>query len=245
MSWPEAADYDLVVQNPSLSFIDSELAGGHAQQNLMGFPKSFSGNFAIVYVIETWLSVKAVKCFIKEHSEQYRRYEAISECLARLQSPYFVEFEYILNGIKLKGGQYPVLKMDWVSGDLLYSYIEKNIADSAKLMFLAERWREMAVSLHRSGIAHGDLQHGNVIIHNEQIKLIDYDGMYVHALANLKATESGVRHFQHPSRSDQFGPYLDNFSHWIIYTTLVALSLDPSLWSKFNNDEPEFLLRPY
>src|SRR4029077_855325 len=85
--------------------------------------------------------------------------------------------------------------------------------------------------LKDSRIAHGDLQHGNILIVNGQFKLVDSDGMYVPTLARRNSHEVGHPNYQHPRRvATHFGPYLDNFSAWVIYVSLVALSIDPTLW---------------
>src|SRR5262249_47648677 len=54
--------------------------------------------------------------------------------------------------------------------------------------------------------------------------------------------EMGIEHYQHPRRSEaDFGPYLDNFSDWVIYTTLIALSVDKYLWTKVNVEDKHLL----
>jgi len=81
------------------------------------------------------------------------------------------------------------------------------------------------------GIAHGDLQHGNTIVSADRIKLVDYDGMYVPALSGYSSNELGHGNYQHPKRdSHDFDPSLDNFSSWLIHTSIICLSIDPSLW---------------
>ena len=55
-------------------------------------------------------------------------------------------------------------------------------------------------------MAHADLQHGNVLLvparanGSLSLKLIDYDGMWVPALANKKSGEVGHPAYQHPQR---------------------------------------------
>jgi len=81
-----------------------------------------------------------------------------------------------------------------------------------------------------AGIAHGDLQHGNIIMCNHELRLVDYDGMYVPAMKNFMASELGHPNYQHPARAPHhFGPYLDNFSAWVIYASIKALQVDPLL----------------
>src|SRR5204863_3447178 len=98
--------------------------------------------------------------------------------------------------------------------------------------------------LRKNNIAHGDLQHGNVLIARGDFKLIDYDGMFVPALAGRASHEVGHRNYQHPGRTESdFGIQLDNFSGWMIYLTLVALSIEPGLWSRFGQGDEHILFK--
>ena len=67
---------------------------------------------------------------------------------------------------------------------------------------------------------------------------------YVPALAGRQSHELGHRHYQHPQRTvTDFGPFLDNFSAWVIYVSLVMVSLDPSLWQRLDAGEEHLLFR--
>ena len=80
--------------------------------------------------------------------------------------------------------------------------------------------------LRAANIAHGDLQHGNVVVVGDQLRLLDYDGMFVPALANKQSNECGHRNYQLPKRSRwDYGPHLDHFSAWVIYVSLVAVAV--------------------
>src|SRR5207248_10425515 len=57
--------------------------------------------------------------------------------------------------------------------------------------------------LEAAKVAHGDLQHGNILVRGGSIQLVDYDGMWVPALSGRDATEIGHRAYQHPERSGQ------------------------------------------
>jgi hypothetical protein len=93
-------------------------------------------------------------------------------------------------------------------------------------------------SLEVLGVAHGDLQHGNILVKHGRLRLIDYDAMFLPALAGLPQTEYGHRNYQHPQRRRApFDNRLDRFSSLVIYTALVALSADRSLWPRFNDGE--------
>jgi hypothetical protein len=109
---------------------------------------------------------------------------------------------------------------------------------------LAAKFALMVKDLSVLGVAHGDLQHGNLLVTpGGELKLIDYDGMYVPGLAQLGACEIGHVNYQSPARTmSSWGPYLDNFSAWIIYASLIALAIDPGLWPILHNDGDEALI---
>ncbi len=242
--WPVAADYDESIQNPHLNFDDSELKAGEPEYDKYGSPAVRSGNFASVYMVETGRRKIAVRCFLRDVPDQQERYAAISHDLLGLQLPYTVNFEYVKKGIRVDGQWFPILKMDWCDGELLDNYLEQNLINPSKLQRLADKWYEMSVVLRKQGIAHGDLQHGNVMVLEDEIKLIDYDGMFVPRLAGRQANERGLEHYQHPKRSDaHFGRYLDNFSNWVMYTTILALAEDPKLCRLVNLQDKHLIFK--
>ena len=233
--WPVAADYDEAIQNPHLNFEDRELKEGEPEYDPYGSPAVRSGNFASVYMLQGPKRKVAVRCFLREIPDQQERYQAISRDLLGLGLPYTVNFEFLSKGIKVQGEWFPVLKMDWCDGEQLDKYLERNLDDQAKVRRLADKWFEMSHSLRKVGIAHGDLSHGNIMVLDDEFKLIDYDGMFVPRLAGRKSNERGLEHYQHPGRTDNhFGRYLDNFSNWVMYTTLVGLGEDRKLWDLVN-----------
>ena len=101
---------------------------------------------------------------------------------------------------------------------------------------------ETCARLRRHSIAHSDLQHGNVLVVNGDLRLIDYDGMYVPGLEGMSSHELGHRNYQHPCRTERdFEHYLDNFSTWVIYLSLLALSVEPNLWSQTRRGDEQLL----
>ncbi|MHC4507276.1 MAG: hypothetical protein ACYTFI_28745, partial [Planctomycetota bacterium] len=127
---------------------------------------------------------------------------------------------------------------------LLSSYIERNLSKRRAIKALAAKWQEMIAALKDAGVAHGDLQHGNILVVGGEIRLVDYDGMYVPGLAGMMSNETGHPNYQHPHRSGaQFGPDLDNFSAWAIYVSLVALVADPTLWEKTTHGDEALIFR--
>src|SRR5437667_53761 len=94
----------------------------------------------------------------------------------------------------------------------------------ATLEALRAKWVTLVRHLEAAQVAHGDLQHGNILVRGGSIQLVDYDGMWVPALRGRKATELGHRAYQHPERSEQdYGQEIDRFSALVIYLSLPAL----------------------
>lgn len=245
MSWPSPNDYNETIQSPRNAFEDVALRSCVPEYNQLGLPKPRSGQFAVAYKLQAPAGNWAVKCFTTPPpADSEQRYAAIGAYLSQQNSPYMVDFTYLQRGIRIQNQWYPVVKMEWAEGDPLHVYVQKNLRNAQALTNLAVQWVEMIQFLHRAHIAHGDLQHGNVLVVHSSLKLVDYDGMFVPALAGKHGTELGQRNYQHPRRSESdFGPYLDNFSGWVIYVSLVALSIYPNLWQTFKGGDDCLLFR--
>jgi hypothetical protein len=210
-----------------------------------GMPKPISGASSSVFTVRgadgrRW----AVKCFTRFVDHQAVRYQRISETLQTARKPWRVEFEYLREGVLCGGIWYPVVKMEWIEATGLIPFIERHLWEPAVIADLAEKFTRMVRDLSALNIAHGDLQHGNLLITSSgELKLIDYDGMFVPSLAQMGACEKGHVNYQSPTRTmSTWGSYLDNFSAWIIYTSLVALTIDPTLWSLLHAQGDEALL---
>jgi RIO-like serine/threonine protein kinase len=247
MAWPTPQDYNEAVQNPHLNFSDAELKAGDLEVTPMGLPRVASGAFASVYRMHTGKRDVAVRCFLHNVEDQQRRYEAISRFITGDPLDCTVDFDYLENGVRVSGAWYPVLKMEWASGVTLDAFVRANLRNAEALRKLAENFRLMLMDMRRGGIAHGDLQHGNLIIRPDgSIRLVDYDGMFVPALAGLQCHEVGHRNYQHPSRNEShFGPYLDNFAAWSIFTSLFCLSRDSSFMERLKGGDESLLFRQY
>lgn len=239
MSWPEPSDYQDAIQSAQLCFVDSGLRRGSVALTQHGLPRPMSGNFACVFEVRNGVSRWAVKCFLRQVAGQEKRYAALSQQLVGMRLPCLVGFEYLPQGILVKGQWYPIVKMEWSAGEALHLYVERHLNDGKTLLNLAAQWRGLVNSLRGNGIAHGDLQHGNVqVATNGQIELVDYDAMYVPALRGDVSPELGHSNFQHPKRKpSDFDASLDNFAALVVYTSLRALAVDPGLWRQYHTGE--------
>jgi serine/threonine protein kinase len=245
MTWPTPQDYSEAVQNPNTNFDDPQLKSGRIALNPIGLPAVASGSFASVYRVICADANFALRCFLKDVPTQHERYQRVSKYVMSDTLPYTVDFNYLQRGILVRGKWYPVLKMDWVEGTTLDSYVRKHLASPERLIKIAELFRTMMKDLQDAGIAHGDLQHGNILItQNDELRLVDYDGMFVPELKGMPSTEIGHRNYQHPGRDGTiFNAKVDNFSAWSIYTSLQALSIEPSLAAKLNACDECLLFR--
>ncbi len=243
MPRPSPQDYNEAIQAPGLCFADPILRAGSPRLTSLGLPRPITGGFASVYQMTAGGRDWAVRCFLSEVQDQEARYAAVSAHLAAARLPYMAPFEFVPRGILVKGQWTPIVKMQWVQGVGLAEYVAAHLHQPTALRDLAVRWIEMVRALERAGIAHGDLQHGNVLVTNGALYLLDYDGMFVPALAGRDATEVGHRNYQHPKRTARdFDATLDRFSAWVVYIALLALSYDPSLWHQLPYAGDECLL---
>jgi hypothetical protein len=248
MAWAQPTEYNDAVQNPQLTFSDPELRQSCVALNGLGLPLPRSGNFADVYQMtcpqtgQSW----AAKCFTRQVDGLRQRYQAVSDHLHAARLPFMVDFRYLDEGIRIRGQWFPVLKMRWVEGIPLNDLVREHASHPELLDELAAMWLKVDQSLRRAHIAHGDLQHGNVLLIPGRkpgtlgLKLVDYDGMYVPALAQEPSGEIGHPAYQHPERLRE-GSYhagLDRFSHLVICTALRCVRVaGKGLWERYDNGD--------
>jgi len=233
MAYPTIEQYQTALQHPSTAFTDTQLAAGKIKSTNLGLPLVASGGFALTYALEVGGKKFAVRCFHREAKDIERRYAAISSKLRALSSSYFVGFEFQARGFRLHSATYPLVKMAWAEGQTLGQFVESNYQNKARLTNLLGALSQLAAYLESQGIAHGDLQEGNLMVADEgrKIQLIDYDGMFVPEVAALGGSELGHRDYQHPKRATaHFGPRIDRFSFIVLNLCLRALCINPSLW---------------
>ena len=245
MPLPQSAEYNDAIQNPRLAFVDSELRNANFDGKLqfgMPLPEA-SGNFAIVYRFQSGTRRLAVKCFTRKKTDQQLRYQLIHEYLAAQKLPWTIDFTYIKEGIRVNGSLHPIVKMEWIENPkTLLSHINDAVSAKQPIDSVCDQFYHMASDLRKHSIAHGDLQHGNLIMSNGKLRLIDYDGMCVPKTAGLKSEEDGLPDYQHPRRhGGTLQPSMDHFSTLVIWTSLHALTIDPTLWRRWVRDDERLL----
>jgi len=248
--YPSGEEYVNAIRNINTCVVDRHFHGGRPRQK--GFlVEQYAGGYSRVFPVEVQNRILALRCFIHDVKDAKIRYQIISQYLKKINTDYFVEFEYVPQGIKIKGKQYPIIRMEWFSGDTLKNFIEKNRNNSKLIQKTASVFLQMVKTLHHYGISHGDLQDENILVKqkgtNVEMKLIDYDSLYVPDLRGHKQQIVGKPNFQHPIRIQQkqnlyANEKMDYFSELVIYISLLAIAKKPDLWDRFQLDQAEGLL---
>ncbi|AMV22874.1 hypothetical protein VT84_00580 [Gemmata sp. SH-PL17] len=260
-SWPTQSDYKDALQNPDTAFRDPDLRQSRAERSPMGVPRARSGAFASVYKMTGPKGVVALKLFNFPNEDRARRYQAVSDYLELTLGPRkpscVVKFRYHTNGIRVGKLWYPTLTMSWVRGVSLGEWVrqavERKAAGIADIRKMADSWVALTEQLQTAKIAHGDLQHDNIMVVGDAPVLVDYDGMCVPALdpldpaKKLEQLEFGKPAYQHPGRAvERLNGNLDQFSAWVIFIALRAIAADPLLYAKYvlKTDNENLLFTP-
>ena len=237
MAWPSGRDYEVALQNPSVSFIPAILKNSQVDTDRRGLPVKRSGNFACVFRAQVGPRRRAIRCFTLEVADIQRRYNRLRQFTRRRNPPAFVGFDYRTEAIQIGGDKYPVLLMDWVEGQPLDEFISANLQSPGKLTDVAGRFLKLVGQLQRQfGVAHNDLQHGNVLVMSDgELRLVDYDGVYLPEFQGQLSPETGEPNYQHPARTaTDYDVWIDNFPALVIYLSLLAVSTSPDLWHTLN-----------
>jgi hypothetical protein len=211
-----------------------------------------SGSHAAIFKVGINNEHFALRVFFNPSREEERRSTLISQRLSQLDNKYLVKSVFYNNGSSFGTNQIAFSLMSWVGGARLDSFISEMIATVPKdqliivLRKIQNQIRGISEFLESNSIGHGDIQCGNIMVvgdcYNLQLKLIDYDAMFVPEFAGHNSSEPGVLDFQHPNRvKSDFSSTMDRFSFWVMVTALEALIWDINLWKStvhggFNND---------
>lgn len=241
---PNVVDIIQSIQVPQL-IKDEQISKGTPMLDSRGRPIHYTGGFAIVFPFIVEGNKWAFRCWSADIGDVEERLHTLSKELKLLQLPYFCDFSYEPIGIIVGGKVYPTTRMQWIDGITIKDYICENRNDSNKLKKLADDFMKMCETLHKNKIAHGDLQHGNILVDSlGQIFLIDYDSVFLPALHRAEDIITGLPDYQHPMRKDNkvASEKLDYFSELIIYLSIRAIAESPSLVDKYQVKDAERML---
>lgn len=200
-----------------------------------------SGNFGVVFKIEIDGVFKAIKCFTKEQYGRRAAYVNISENFHD-NSEHTIDFEFLDNEILVfyDDGEllsFPIVIMDWVEGETLDFVIHKAILtnDINSLRSLSIKFNLFAQWLLDQPFAHGDLKPENIILNqNDQLVMIDYDGLYLPNMKGKCQREVGTYNYQHPLRSQiRLCKSIDDYSISVITNILNVLIHYPTFYFQY------------
>lgn len=252
MSLPTVEQYSRIIERKDPSTLLT-LTDHTFLYNETGFSKQYCfevGTSAAVYKAVKGTSTYAIRCFLRGELETFKRYEQLASFLREKELPWKVGFEFLDNEILYEGQFYPVVKMDWVEGTPLNVFIDEYRSDAQALSLLQKKLVELDDNLEKNGVGHGDLKYNNIYIQYNgkdfNLKLIDYDSLYIPAFRGKKNLETGSPGFQPLKRlSSHFSETIDRFSIWVMLTTIEAVKTDPRVWMDmeqggFNNEHSLF-----
>lgn len=241
---PSIVDIIQSVQIPQL-IKDGHISKGTPLLDGRGRLIHFTGGFAVVFPFMVDGDKWAFRCWSADIGNVEKRLHILSKELAHLQLPYFCDFSYEPIGLVVNGQSYPTTRMKWIDGYTIKDYLCKYRNDSDRIKKLAEDFGKMCKTLHDHQIAHGDLQHGNILVDNVgRLFLIDYDSVYLPALKGESDIISGLPDYQHPERKNnkEASEKLDYFSELIIYLSICAIAENPSLVNKYQVEDADRML---
>ncbi len=234
MNYPLLSEYITAIKSAEDNF--NELSNLRPVLNDDGEPVMTSGNFAVVFKMKDKQTGKlhAVKCFLKGQEGRAEAYQKISAYINSRYSPYLVKFKYIdkelfVDSQQSEDNEFSVLQMEWVEGITLDSYMRMIKEDEVKRSQLAENFRQMTMWFLTKPFAHGDIKPDNILITSDnEIKLIDYDGMFVPSMDGENARESGSPFYRHPNRMNlPFDKHIDDYTLTLLLLLLCVNVIDP------------------
>jgi hypothetical protein len=241
MDMPTAEDYIRAVQNPQLTFHQPRLRQARFEVHpLLGIPMPASGTSAIVFKATVDGQSQALRFLTRPDAATQQRYTALNRYFTeRDLTRDMATSQWVDNAITVNGRRWPMLQMQWVEGKTLNHYVEDLVEaeDTASISSLAVAWRDLLRRTQAARFAHGDLQHGNVMVEgNGTLRLVDFDSAWIEPFAgSAPPTESGHPNYQRPGRA--WGPWMDTFPGLVIYLSLLALSQSTKAWEHLHDGE--------
>lgn len=249
-----ACDEAMNLSKARLRVHDPDLKDGEVEKTVAGLvpvPWGLQGGFAVVYKFRTQSGKpRALRCFLAPmKADIQHRYERIGTYFATHLPDITAEFKYHNDGILIHentpGGPskktYSLIEMEWIEGATLIDHVAQlcQSRDQSGLAHLLDQWTTVVRSLRRAKTAHCDLAGGNVMVRSDgRLVLVDYDGIYIPDFLGLPGIVEGQADYQHPEMSQRpFNEEADNFSAMVIYTALLALSVQPDLWGKYTSQQ--------
>lgn len=192
----------------------------------------YIGGVAVVFKVRYQGRLHRLKCYITEkhnlrHIYGYKYYESELYVEVPLGPPVWAD----------------VILDKWYEGDTLEEELKLS-PSFERIAELSEMFRTLAVELLSQEWAHGDIKPENIIVKDNRMELIDFDGLYSSTFSGCECEEGGTPGFQHPCRNDMYAKEIDDYSIALLYAMLRAMIYDSSLSQRYYNDGT-FIISPY
>ncbi len=185
------------------------------------------GNSVVIFKIEIDHRWHSMRCYLRK-----------TKNLEQIYGSKYHPDELLIYISKNSAEWVDVVIEEWIEGETLLTKIVEgvNSDDTTLLTLLADNFDRLASSLLTAEWAHGDLTTENIIATQEgELRLIDFDGVFLPQFTGSHSAEIGTAAFQPPSRTtSDFCRHIDDYSIALISTALRALSVEPQLYNKFH-----------
>lgn len=251
MSTASIQDYsDVLSAPPGSRPLSSELAEINDAAILAGphYLHVGNGQFAVVYRCRT-VSGKdiAFRCLLLPPSQDAaERATAVSDYLSALpkKPTSFVQYHFVSNAVYAANDWQAAYVMDWIDGITLHKAVQELVAneDRQGLRALADKTSRMVVEIQNAGIAHGDLHPENILVlPSAELRLVDYDSVYVPALSTRPCLVVGPEGYAHPAYVTRSlvrpnNIHMDTFAGLILVASLRMVSNDTALFHRFTRE---------
>lgn len=233
LRWPSLAAYQVALENPASVLKVDELAGALPAAGAWGLPHLVAGRYAAVARMNGPRGEWALRLFTSPPVDEAQRYPALQAFRVAHPLPFLVRAEYRARGITVQGQVYPVVLMQWVEGATLEQWLD---ADPLRAGSLVPHWRRLTGELAAVGIAHGDLQAGNVMVGPAGLVLVDYDSIEVPQGPTGRRIE-GHPDYVPPALGRRAGQVADRVAGLVIEASLLGLAREPGLWARYHDTE--------
>ncbi|MCX7788902.1 MAG: hypothetical protein N2442_14530 [Spirochaetes bacterium] len=237
-TWPRFSDYNVAFHSPETGFIPLELKQATVARNGFGSPDPLSGGFAYIYRITLPNGKKkAVRVFIQDDPVRDKRIPWVLDRLREEKDrnpalqDLFLDCQWIDPCVHTQVGDVPAMVMDWSEGQTLGEWLRKHRGKPEKIEEFRAQFRRTMELLDKSGIAHGDLQLGNILVNRlDHPILVDYDGLSFFDEDTPPPIQGGHPNFQHPARSNDLpSSQLDRFP-------AITIELGLAAWVLFSKE---------
>ncbi|HTF53153.1 MAG TPA: hypothetical protein VK735_37390 [Pseudonocardia sp.] len=240
MAYPSKEDYLKAVQHSDSFTSDALRRAEFVPHPVWGIPKPAAGTSAVVFKAVLDGQEQALRFLTRQDAALRERYDALGEHFAGHDLVDCVAMSHWEeDAIRIGGRTWPVVRMQWVNGRALNQHVDKLVErlDTAALGVLAADWQRLVARLQAGRFAHGDLQHGNVLVDERgMLRLVDFDCAWIARFTGqTPPTETGHRNYQPENR--RWGQWMDTFSGLVVYLSLLTLSRNPTPWHALNTGE--------